>query len=212
MKMSLNGLIELAGHEGVCLSPYLDSVGVVTIGFGATRSEIPGLSLSHRDITMKEAVDLFTTGIVKYENAVNKALKVDVSQEQFDALTSICYNIGTGGLSGSTFIKRINAKSFVGSLPKGFMDVPLLLSELDRTDRVVKYYETSVHGFLTGSVVDAIMMWTKPKEITNRRKKEAKLFSTGVYSNGGKCLVFPTNGRGRTLYAKGKTINVKDYL
>lgn len=176
MNISLKGLIELAGHEGVCLSPYLDSVGVWTIGFGATRSEIPGLNGSHPDITMLQAVNLFKKGIVKYENAVNKAIHVQVSQEQFDALCSICYNIGCGGLSGSTFVKRINAQA------------PM------------------------NNIIAAIMMWTKPKEITLRRAKEAKLFSNGVYSNGGKCLVFPTNGRGHTLYAKGKSVNVVDLI
>ena len=176
MDTSLAGLIELAGHEGCCLSPYYDSVGVVTIGFGATKSEIPGLSLSHPDITMKGAVDLFRVGIKKYENAINKALQVTVTQEQFDALVSICYNIGCAGAANSTFMKRINAG-----------------------DRLM-------------SIKQAIMMWCKPKEITARRAKEALLYTDGKYSNGGKCLVFPTNGKGRTLYAKGKSVNVADLM
>lgn len=109
MKTSLKGKVEILGHEGICLSPYLDSVGVWTIAGGATKSEIPNLNGNHPDITIKEALDLFSLSIRKYENAVNKALNVAVTQEQFDALVSICYNIGTGGLAGSTFIKRINA-------------------------------------------------------------------------------------------------------
>jgi lysozyme len=176
MKTSIKGLVELAGLEGVCLQPYLDSVGVVTIGVGATRSEIPGLSLAHRDITVAEAIDLFKTSIVRYENAVNKALSVPVTQEQFDALTSICYNIGVGGLAKSTFIKRINAN--------------------DTKARIAA----------------AIMMWNKPKEIMGRRAKEAKLFTEGVYSNGGKALLFPADEKGRVNYSKGKTINIEDYL
>ncbi len=36
MKMSLRGLAELAGHEGIVLSPYKDSVGIWTIGVGHT--------------------------------------------------------------------------------------------------------------------------------------------------------------------------------
>ncbi len=176
MNISNKGIAELFGHEGLCLSPYLDSVGVVTIGFGATKSEIPGLSLSHPDITIKEAVELFRVGIQKYENAINKAVHVQITQEQFDALVSICYNIGTGGASGSTFIKRINA------------------------------------GDNLQNIKQAIMMWCKPKEITARRAKEALLYTDGKFSNGGKCLIFPTNGKGRTLYAKGKTVNVIDLM
>ncbi len=174
--MSDNGIAELFGHEGLCLSPYYDSVGVVTIGFGATKSEIPGLSLSHPDITIKEAVELFRIGIKKYEDAVNKAIHVQVSQEQFDALVSICYNIGCGGLAGSTFMKRINASDSLQHIKQ------------------------------------AIMMWCKPKEITARRAKEALLYTNGIYSNGGKCLIFPTNGKGRTLYANGKSVDVIDLM
>ncbi len=214
MNISKKGIAELWGHEGVCLRPYLDSVGVWTIAFGATASE--GINIAAMDkkeyISMEYALELFNKGIVKYVNAVNKALKVDVTQEQFDALVSVCYNIGVGGLSKSTFIKRINAKAAVGRLPQSLIDVPLLLSELDRTDPLSVYSEIPQAGFAPGSVVDAIMMWTKPKEITNRRKKEAKLFSTGIYSNGGKALLFDTNGAGKVMYAKGKTINIFDYF
>jgi len=121
MQISRKGLIELAGHEGICLKPYLDSVGVWTIGIGATKSEIPGLNGSHKEITLQEAIDLYKKSIVKYTDAITKALKVPVSQEQFDALASICYNIGTSGLSKSTFLKRINARGTLRSILDGIM-------------------------------------------------------------------------------------------
>ena len=214
MNISQKGLAELVGHEGMCLRPYKDSVGVWTIGVGSTVSE--GIDISKMDkteyVSVKFVMDLFHKGIVKYENAINKALKVPVTQEQFDALVSVCYNIGCSGAANSTFMKRINTRTAVGSLPKDFVDVPLLISELDRTDIDIRYREIPMAGFLTGSVVDAIMMWTKPKEITNRRKKEAKLFSKGIYSNAGKALQFDTNGAGKVSYSNGKMINVGDLL
>jgi lysozyme len=178
MNISKKGITELWGHEGICLRPYLDSVGVWTIGMGATASEgIDIKSMSKTDyISMQYALDLFNKGIVKYENAVNKALKVPISQEQFDALVSICYNIGVGGLTKSTFMKRINA------------------------------------GNSLYSISQAIMMWKIPKEIIARRAKEAKLFTTGQYSNNGMALQFDTNGVGKVQYSKGKMIKVSDYL
>ncbi len=176
MNTSLKGKIEILGHEGICLSPYLDSVGVWTIGGGTTRSEIPGLNGSHPDLTIQQALDLFSISLTKYENAVNQVVHVQVSQEQFDALVSICYNIGTGGLSGSTFVKRINA------------------------------------GNSVDSIVAAIEFWNKPPEIMGRRKKEAKLYATGVYSNGGKCLIFPVNANHKPMYGKGKEVNIGELL
>lgn len=111
MKLSLKGAMELTGHEGVALSPYYCSAGVKTIGVGATVSEIPDLAqwpLS-RTITMEQAFDLLKKGIKKYEQAVNKALTRSVTQEQFDALVSWCYNVGTAWPIKATVIKLLNA-------------------------------------------------------------------------------------------------------
>jgi len=98
-------------QEGICLSPYLDSVGVKTIAIGATVSEIPDIANMswNTKITMEEAYSLLDKGLHKYIDAVNKALTVNIMQHQFDALVSLCYNIGIGGLSKSTVIKRLNA-------------------------------------------------------------------------------------------------------
>lgn len=110
MKTSNKGLVELVGHEGICLSKYKDSVGVWTVGIGATKTEIPSIAnwpLS-RTITMQEAFNLLKKGIVKYENAINAALTREIPQYQFDALVSWCYNVGTGWVKKATVIKLVN--------------------------------------------------------------------------------------------------------
>lgn len=108
--MSKRGLAELAGHEGICLEWYYDSVGVPTIGVGYTKGD----GKDPREMSplkgIEEALSLFKVTLKKYEAAINKALRVEVSQTQFDALVSICYNIGVGGASKSTFMKWINEK------------------------------------------------------------------------------------------------------
>lgn len=111
MRMSDKGLVELVGHEGVCLSKYKDSVGVWTIGIGATKTELPDLASwpADKKITMQEAFDLLKKGIVKYEDALNKNIKRSISQEEFDALCSWCYNVGVGWVSKSSVIRKINA-------------------------------------------------------------------------------------------------------
>ena len=107
MKISNKGLVELVGHEGVCLSKYRDSVGVWTIGIGATRSEIPDLAswpLS-KTITLQESFELLRKSILKYESAINEALKCNVPQHQFDALVSWCYNVGVGWVKKASSFK-----------------------------------------------------------------------------------------------------------
>lgn len=215
MNLSEEGKIFLVGLEGICLNLYLDSVNVRTIAIGATRSEIPNISDLPwtYTITMKEAFELLDKSLGKYVNAINKALKVEVKQHQFDSLISICYNIGTGGASGSTFMKRINAGAPMGRALSGFVEVEDVISELDRTIEGEEYIEMPCMNFAGGgTIADAIMMWTKPKEITNRRKKEVRLFTTGYYGDG-KALVFPVNSSShKPMYGKGKVVNVKDYL
>lgn len=106
----MRGLVELAGHEGICLSKYKDSVGVWTIGIGATRTEIPDIykwPLSKR-ITMEEAFKLFKKSIRRYENALNKHLTRKIKQTEYDALCSWCYNVGVGWVHRATVIRRIN--------------------------------------------------------------------------------------------------------
>lgn len=111
MNISPQGIAELADYEDLMLQPYLDSGGVKTVGIGSTISDVPDLPKWPwtKTITIEEAVAIYKQGLKKYEAAVNAALKVKVEQHQFDALVSICYNIGTAGMRGSTFMKRLNA-------------------------------------------------------------------------------------------------------
>jgi len=104
------GYIEICSYEALSNKIYLDSGGVRTIGIGMTTSEIA--DLYHwpwdREISTYDCVKLFVKACQKYEAAINNALKVNVTQNQFNALLSITYNIGIGGMKGSTFMKRIN--------------------------------------------------------------------------------------------------------
>lgn len=110
MSTSLEGMIEIASHEGICLTKYKDSVGVWTIAIGATRTEIPDIARwpADKKLSIEECFELFKKSLVKYEKAVRRGLKVDVPQHAFDALVSWCYNVGTGWVKKATVIKLIN--------------------------------------------------------------------------------------------------------
>lgn len=123
MKTSNKGRVELVGHEGICLSKYKDSVGVWTIGVGATRTEIPDIASWPLDkkISMQEAFDLLSKSIVKYEDAVNKALLKPIKQYEFDALVSWCYNVGVGWVRKASVIRLINEGAGQGQLHDALM-------------------------------------------------------------------------------------------
>lgn len=110
MKMSIDGLVMLAGLEGLVVNRYLDTATppVWTIGVGHTASA-GGLDprFFTGTLTIQQAIDLFQTDIAKYERGVNAALKVPVAQHEFDALVSFHYN--TGAIGRASFMDKLNA-------------------------------------------------------------------------------------------------------
>lgn len=111
MKMSARGRALLTQREGVRLKAYRDSVGVWTIGIGHTSAAgLPEVT-SGLTITKAECDAIFARDLVKYESAVTSAVHVPIAQHEFDALVSFCYNVGPGGMSGSSAIRLLNARA-----------------------------------------------------------------------------------------------------
>lgn len=80
-------------------------------------------------ITKEHALELFSTKLVDFENAVKRDIKVNLYQHEFDALVSLLYNTGSdflnsGGKNGSeTQIKiKINNGDYNGGADE-FADV-----------------------------------------------------------------------------------------
>lgn len=108
-KTSAAGIEFLAKEEGCVLKPYRDSVGIPTIGIGCTYYENgKRVKMTDPPITKARAISLFKNLLVLYEKAVWSNTRDDINQNQFDALVSICYNIGVNGFRGSTLLKRVN--------------------------------------------------------------------------------------------------------
>lgn len=126
MKTSLEGILEIAEHEGIVPAPYKDSAGVWTFGIGHTAAA-GGLDPQEMNGAMPEgayaldnaiqrAVELFQRDLKSYEARVNKAIKMPLTQYQFDALVSFDFN--TGGIHRAKLTKQINAGNMSGD---GFM-------------------------------------------------------------------------------------------
>lgn len=114
MKVSDIGLMALICREGIALGWYNDSVGVATIGIGHTAMAGPPNPRVKGTMTVREAFDLFHHDVEKYAATVRSSIKRPMLQHEFDALVSICYNIGQGGFAGSTFVKKFNAGDKAG--------------------------------------------------------------------------------------------------
>lgn len=96
-------------REGVRLTAYRDSVGVLTIGVGHTASAgypapQPGMA-----ITAGECDDILRRDLRKFETAVNAAIARPMTQNQFDAFVSLAFNIGGGAFASSSVAREFNA-------------------------------------------------------------------------------------------------------
>lgn len=111
-------------HDGdlskIGLQPKMDPTGIWTIGYGHALKDINGKWLKgvegykrlteiypdFETITEEEAEELLSKDLLFYEKSLNK-LELDLNQNQFDALISLCFNIGIGNFKNSSLLKLI---------------------------------------------------------------------------------------------------------
>jgi len=109
------GLALLKKWEGCKLTSYKDVGGVWTIGYGHTRTARP-----NQTITQDEADRLLREDVAVFADGVDKAVKVPLTDNQFDALVVFAYNVGRGAFNNSTLLRKLNAGDYA-SVPSELM-------------------------------------------------------------------------------------------
>lgn len=112
MKTSEAGQKFIQCWERLMLKKYWDAEDGWTIGWGHL---IKVGELIPDEITLEKAQQLLATDLKYTEDAIGIAVKVKLTQQQFDALVSLVFNIGVGQFLGSTLLKRLNAKDYEGA-------------------------------------------------------------------------------------------------
>ena len=112
---SPTGRAAIAAREGNILTAYKDSAGVLTIGVGHTSAAGPPLVAAGMTITAAEADEILSRDLGNVEIALGSAVTVPLSQDEFDALVSLTFNIGTIAFKNSTLLKKLNAGDRVGA-------------------------------------------------------------------------------------------------
>lgn len=156
LKLSKRGADLMKRYEGFSSAPYIDMVGVSTIGYGNTYyPDRRKVKMTDKHLTEPQAAQLAMDIVnLDFAPAVNKIFKDEIAsgklnQNMFDALVSLAYNIGVGALSTSN--------SVTGNIKKG-------------------NYKAAADGFLlwdkgrVGGKLQAI------NGLTRRRKEERDLF------------------------------------
>ena len=97
--------------EGLRLSAYQDSGGIWTVGYGHTGPDVQ----SDRRVTDFEAEALLRVDLRDAIACVNRAVRVSIQQNHFDALVDFCFNAGRGNFLRSNLLTQLNASNLEGT-------------------------------------------------------------------------------------------------
>jgi len=110
MNVSQAGLELIKKFETLRTEAYLCPAGIPTIGYGHTR----GVSMGEK-CTPQQADAWLHEDCRVAELTISANVKVLLSQNQFDALVSFIFNLGSGNFTGSTLLKKLNAGNYAGA-------------------------------------------------------------------------------------------------
>lgn len=112
MRTNSAGKALIKKWEGFRSDPYICSGGVWTIGYGATRLlDNSRVSKDTPPVTQDEALDLLEQQLISYEKSVSRLIPLHfLNVNQYSALVSFCYNLGSRSLKASTLRKHILAE------------------------------------------------------------------------------------------------------
>jgi lysozyme len=112
MQFSDKGMDLLKRSEGFRSRVYLDVAGFPTIGYG--HRLLPFKSFPN-GIDEAQAADLLLCDVLDAEQAVQRLVKVPLTQGQYDALVDFCFNLGATRLAGSTLLEKLNKGNYDGA-------------------------------------------------------------------------------------------------
>lgn len=108
MKTGPKGRALVEKYEGRRLESYRCPAGKWTIGVGHTGPDV----LPNMAITDAYCDALLSADLEEAERCIAGCVKVRLSQNQFDALASLCFNIGCPAFARSTLVRCLNAQRF----------------------------------------------------------------------------------------------------
>ncbi len=138
------GVQFVADEEGYVGTVYRDIAGHETIGYGHRLR--PGEV--YTALTRDEALLLMRADIRTAEAAVDRCVRVPLTQGQYDALVSFAFNLGGGALASSTLLRMLNTRDYEGA-----------------AGQFGRWCKARIGGVLTTSAV-----------LLRRRRREAAMF------------------------------------
>jgi lysozyme len=150
MRISEEGINFIIRHEGLELEPYEDVAGKWTVGVGHLLRD----DEERRTITTEESRELLRKDLASAELAVNKMVKVPVTQKEYDSLVSLTFNIGKQAFFTSSVLRFLNEQN----------------------------YDDAAEAFLLWNKITKDGKKVMSQGLLNRRRAEMTLFLGGDYA------------------------------
>lgn len=110
MKISQRGIDLVKKFEGFSATAYKCPAGVWTIGYGSTDGVKQGDTIAKADAEKRLISELGY-----FERVIEKHVKAQLTQCQFDALVSFVYNVGEKAFVRSTMLKKLNSGDYISA-------------------------------------------------------------------------------------------------
>jgi lysozyme len=135
MAIAESTLDYITKEEGFRNKAYKDSKGLLTIGVGhLIKASEP--HLVNAVLTDEQVKELLKSDLRWCSEAVESSVKVPLTQKQFDALYSLCFNIGETAFKKSTVVRRLNENNYKGAADAILMwNKPAVLEKRRRRER-----------------------------------------------------------------------------
>lgn len=160
MRASPDLIDYLKRREEFAATPYLDSAGVWTIGYGHVIRPHEKKTLTY--LTEPQAtllLDQDCDPVELYLDAIARNFTTPLIQRQFDGLVTLAFNIGLRAFENSTLLKRVREGDFEAAA--------------DEFDRWV---------FITKKGSDGVKRKVRSRGLVNRRRMDRAIFERGVYA------------------------------
>lgn len=95
--------------------PYICAAGKPTIGYGRVIPRAEFNRLKKTGISPEEAYNNLLADLSRFSRGLIPLVKVHLSQNQFDALVSLAYNIGLSNFRNSTLLRLLNKGDYAGA-------------------------------------------------------------------------------------------------
>ena len=116
MKTPQSGLDIIKHYEGWSPTPYMDPVGIPTIGYGSIwDANGDRVTIAHPRISKANGEALLARELAHVEQAIAKLILAPLNEHRFAALASFTYNLGSGRLQSSTLRMLVNRGDYAGA-------------------------------------------------------------------------------------------------